>query len=283
LFYNYPAKKLQASLLNHSHYSMGYLKYPLFLYNQRLDYHPHVHMIVPAGGNNENGNWVSSRGKDNFLFHVKVLTKIYRVKFLAGLHELFKNGNLTFPPDWNVNKYYLFKNQLYKISWNVYAKQAFVGPQQVLEYLARYTHKIAISNYRILKITGSHVTFRCADRKAKKTKTRTVTGSEFIRLFSKHILPKRYIKIRHFGFLSSRCKTKCLALARKSLGVSSPPPKIKMTTRQFIIQTTCEDPYTCPCCKKGKMLVLQIIPAIRGSPQKIPMHFFASDKKVQLI
>lgn len=240
-------------------------------------------MIVPAGGLNENGHWVNSRGKDNFLFHVKALSKTFRGKFLAGMHELFKNGDLTLPPDWNRSKYYLFKDALYKTSWNVYAKRAFGGPQQVLEYLARYTHKIAISNYRINRITDTHVTFRYADRKAKQTRTRTVAGVEFVKLFSKHILPKGFVKIRHFGFLSSRCKTRCLALARMSLGVSSPPAKIKMTTRQLIIHSTGKDPYRCPCCKKGEMVVVKIIPTIRGSPLKIPLRFYASDKKVQLV
>ena len=254
----------------------------LHTWNQRLEYHPHLHMIVPAGGVNKKGQWVNSRGKDNFLFHVKALSIVFKSKFMEGVHKLFMNGDLNLPPDWNVNKYYKCKNVLYKLSWNVYAKRAFGGPEQVLEYLARYTHKIAISNYRILAISDTHVTFRYADRKAKKISTRTVTGEEFIKLFARHILPKGFVKIRHFGFLASRVKRKYLSQARKCLNAPTPPPKAKLTSRQFLILTTGKDPYQCPCCEKGEMVVIKIIPAIRGSPCKIPMRFLAADRKVSL-
>ena len=255
----------------------------LHTWNQKLDFHPHVHMIIPAGGVNDKGQWVKSRGKDNFLFHVKALSIVFRGKFMEKLHKFFCSGNLNFPPSFDVNQYLDLKKKLYKVFWNVYAKQAFGGPDQVLEYLARYTHKIAISNYRILAVTDTHVTFRYADRQAKKTRTRTVTGVEFIKLFSRHILPKGFVKIRHFGFLASRNKAKNLASARKSLGASCPPVKVKLSTRQFMILTQGKDPYQCPCCKKGEMVICTIIPAIRGSPLKIPLRFFAADRKVCLV
>jgi len=152
-----------------------------------------------------------------------------------------------------------------------------------LEYLGRYTHKICISNYRILKITDSHVTFRYLDRKVNKVANKKVRGDDFIKLFAEHILPKGFVKIRHFGILSSRTKKETLTMARKSLAAKPPPPKVKMTTREFMIMTTGKDPYACPKCKQGEMIVIAILPAIRGSPLKPPMRFFAKDKKVALV
>jgi len=178
--------------------------------------------------------------------------------------------------------YKFTKNKLYKMGWIAYAKKAFGGPDQVLEYLGRYSHRICISNYRILDISKTHVTFRYLDRKAKKSKVKTIKGEAFLRLFAEHILPKHFVKIRHIGFLCSRTKQQDLATARASLGAPPPIPKVKLTTREFIKMTTGKDPYLCPCCGVGEMIIISMMPAIRGSPVRTPLRFMAKDRKVNL-
>ena len=208
-----------------------------------MTYHPYIHCIVPAGGLTKTGNWKHAKSKGNFLFPVMAMSRLFRGKLLAGLHDLFKAGKLKLTPDMSCN-YKVVKNTLYKKEWVIYAKKAFGGPDQVLEYLGRYTHKICISNFRIIKITQTHVTFQYLDRKAKRKRIKTVKGTDFVRLFAAHILPKSFVKIRHIGILSSRSKKTDLAKARKSLNAASLSLKQKacaehsrsMTTREF--QTT---------------------------------------------
>lgn len=249
----------------------------LHTWTQQMEYHPHIHCIVPGGGLTKKGEWKTSKGKDNFLFHVKAMSTLFKKKLMYYLHELVKNGKITLPYNWlnksnDLNPYYLLKDKLYKKKWVVYAKQAFAGPKQVFEYLARYTHKVCISNYRIIKVTNTQVTFRYLDRKNNLVKFKTLPGYEFLKLFSKHILPKGFIKIRHFGFLSTRSKNKDIQLIRKSLGVQFKQHKKKLSTREVIIATTGKDPYLCPCCKKGEMVVVELIPCTRGSPSRISLN-----------
>jgi len=130
------------------------------------------------------------------------MSKLFRGKLLAGISQLHLNGKLKKSPSMK-SGHYTTKNSLYNMNWVVYAKQAFGGPQQVLEYIGRYTHKICISNYRILNITQTHVTIRYTDRKANKSKTKTIPGEQFLQLFAEHILPKGFVKIRHIGFQSA--------------------------------------------------------------------------------
>lgn len=254
----------------------------LHTWTQQMTYHPHVHCIIPAGGLIKNGKWKHSKSKGNFLFPVKAMSRLFRGKLMDGIHQLFLKGTLKLKSK-EVSNYKNTKNDLYKKEWNVYAKKAFGGPEQVLEYLARYTHKICISNYRILKITQTHVTFKYFDRIKNRQRTKTIKGNAFIRLFMEHILPKRFVKIRHFGFLASRVKKTNLRQIRKSLSVQCPPPKVKLSTREFIKLTTSKDPYLCPCCSKGEMVIIKILPAIRGSPVRPPLRFYAKDKKINII
>jgi len=254
----------------------------LHTWTQQMTYHPHVHCIVPAGGLTKEGKWKHAKSKGNFLFPVKAMSRLFRGKLLAGLHDLYKADELKLTSEMGM-KYKKVKNKLYKMEWVVYAKKAFGGPDQVLEYLGRYTHKICISNFRILQITQTHVTFKYLDRKAKCQQIKSVKGTDFVRLFAVHILPKRFVKIRHIGFLSSRSKKHDLAKARKSLKVSPPSPKQKLTTREFIKMTTGKDPHECPRCGKGEMVIIEKLPAIRGSPVQPPFRIFARNRKVALI
>ncbi len=178
----------------------------LHTWNQKMQYHPHMHCIIPAGGINESGNWKTSKGKADFMFHVKALSAKFKKKFLHHLVLLYKAGTLVLPPNnqqWkDGSSFYQTKAKLYDKDWVVYAKEAFGGPAQVIEYLGRYTHKIAISNHRILKMDDSHITFKYLDRKQNKTQFERMKGEDFILRFVQHILPKRFVKIRHYGFLS---------------------------------------------------------------------------------
>lgn len=253
----------------------------LHTWTQQMTYHPHVHCIVPGGGLAKNDQWKHAKSKGEFLFPVKAMSRLFRGKLMAGLHQMYLCGELQLTPQM-ARMYKNVKNNLYKKEWVVNIKNAFGGPEQVLEYSGRYIHKICISNFRIIKITTTHVAFKYLDRKAGKQKIKILKGSAFIRLFAEHILPKNFVKIRHFGILSSRSKKKDLAKARKSLGADPPPVKVKMTTREFILMTTGKDPYRCPCCGQGEMVIIAKVPAIRGSPVRPPMRFFARDRKVNI-
>ena len=254
----------------------------LHTWTQQMTYHPHVHCIVPAGGIKSNGSWQHSKSRGNFLFPVHAMSRLFRGKLLAGIHELYNSGQLNLTDQLAANYKYI-KNKLYKKEWIVYAKKAFGGPNQVLEYLGRYTHKICISNYRILDITKTHVTFKYLNRKSNKSEIKTINGEAFLRLFAEHILPKGFVKIRHIGFLSSRSKKEDLAKVRKNLNVPPPTPKEKLTTREFIIMTTGKDPYLCPSCGEAEMVIVSIMPSIRGSPIKTPLRFVPKDRKVNII
>jgi hypothetical protein len=254
----------------------------LHTWNQQLQYHPHIHCIIPAGGINNKGEWKNSKGEWNYLFSVKALSSKFKKKFLINLVKLYKKKALNIPsrdPKWNTaNEFYKTKSKLYNSKWVVYAKEAFGGPEQVLEYLGRYTHRIAISNYRIIAMSDTHVTFRYLDRVANKTATKSIRGEQFIKLFLQHVLPFRFIKIRHYGFLSSRSKTTDLAQIRKVLNAKNPGLKLKLSAREITIKTKGVDPYVCPKCKKGMLVVVEISPSSRGSPDR----GFAKDKMVAL-
>jgi hypothetical protein len=178
----------------------------LHTWDQLINYHPHLHFIVPAGGIGESGAWVSSKSDGDFLFDVKHMSAVFSARFAEKLRKLKKKGEICkFVP-----------KDLIKNPWVVYAKQAFGSPHSVVEYLGRYTHRVAISNARILKVTGTHVTFRWCDRANNyKVKTETVTGLEFLERFIQHIVPPYFRRIRHLGFLSSRNKAAAINAIRR--------------------------------------------------------------------
>jgi hypothetical protein len=181
----------------------------LHTWDQQLHFHPHVHFIVPAGGIDKNGNWKSSKQDGKFLFDVKQMSGVFSARFAKKLRKLKRQGK--------IKKY--VPRDLIKKPWVVYAKQAFGSPQSVVEYLGRYTHRVAISNTRILEVTESHVTFSWCDREnGYKKKNQTIPGTEFLERFLDHIVPPYFRRIRHLGFLSTRSKKQSLAAIRKSLG-----------------------------------------------------------------
>lgn len=250
----------------------------LHTWTQQITFHPHVHCIVPAGGISNNKQWKNSKAKGGFLFPVKALAIVFRAKLMHGLNQLFINNQLSLSQHLHSN-FEKTKNLLFKKKWVVYTKKAFAGPQQVLEYIGRYTHKICISNFRILKISDSHVTFSYLDRNKKIRKSKTINGTDFVKLFAEHILPKGFVKIRHIGFLASRCKKNLLSIARKCLGAEQKPKRL-LSHRDIIIRSTGKDPYKCPCCFHGEMAIVQIIPKIRGSPCKPTLRSLPKDRLI---
>jgi hypothetical protein len=215
----------------------------LHTWGQQLSLHPHLHCIVPGGGVNKNGQWQNSRTDGKFLFPVKALSKFFRAKYCAKLKAK------------SPVQYEQIRQELWKKPWVVFAKKPFGSPKSVVEYLGRYTHKIAISNHRIKSIDEQNVTFDYKDyRVAGVKKQMTLTHQEFIRRFALHILPKRFVKIRHYGFLSSTWKRQKLKLLQEKL-------KVK------ILEKAERKPFLpkCPCCKTGNLHRIAVFDQ-RGPP-----------------
>ncbi len=187
----------------------------LHTWDQQLRFHPHVHLIVPSGGMDKNGKWKSTKQNGGFLFDVKQMSAMFSAKFAKKLRTLKKEGK--------IRKY--VPRDLIKKPWVVYAKQAFGSAESVVEYLGRYTHRVAISNARIMKVTDTHVTFSWCDREnGYQKKTETISGTEFLKRFLDHIVPPYFRRIRHLGFLASRSKKQNLKAIRQSLGLEQLPP-----------------------------------------------------------
>ena len=221
----------------------------LHTWGQTLTLHPHLHCIVPGGGLTKAGHWKMARSDGKYLFNVKAMSKMFRGKYIAALKELLP---LQMTP--------ALLNALYKHNWVVYAKQPFTGPESVVEYLGRYTHKIAISNHRLKQVDDSRVTFSYKDyRHGSVKKEMTLEAGEFIRRYAMHILPKGLVRIRHFGILSSTSKLKAATIIKAQLPAVEPP--------LFFIKRILQDynPLQCPCCKQNTMLRLMSFE--RGPPQ----------------
>ena len=237
----------------------------LHTWGQNLSLHPHLHCIVPGGGITPQGKWKSARLKGKFLFPVKAMSKVFRAKFVAALRKAATKENILIDPS-------IFK-QLFAKNWVIYAKRPFLGPNQVIEYLGRYTHKIAISNHRLLKVDDTHIRFGYKDyRQAGKKKELVLPIMEFIRRFALHILPPSFVRIRHYGFLASRYKQQNLRTIREDLGLK-PQAEVVNGNWQAISRQRLEfDPMRCPCCGKMAMRVRFTFPPLRAPPIKNAQH-----------
>ena len=189
----------------------------LHTWGSEMNYHPHIHMILLGGGLDHSDNWKAADRK--FFIPVKILSKVFRGKLLASLKELRLAKSLQYCG--SSKKYlnsYVFQDlidECYGIEWNLYIKETFNGAGSVIQYLGKYTHRIAISNYRLISIDGDKVTYYVKDYRNKGTwKPFTVTGVEFIRRFLMHVPPRRFVRIRHYGILSTRCKAVKMTLCR---------------------------------------------------------------------
>ncbi|MCI0529961.1 MAG: IS91 family transposase [Nitrospira sp.] len=240
----------------------------LHTWDQRLHYHLHLHCAIPAGALAlDNKQWIPPKG--NYLFPVKALSIVYRAKFLAALKISFSSGKLQFPamitPLSAQEAFQQWINVLYQKTWVVYSKPAFGGAKAVLDYLGRYTHKIAISNDRILALKDNSVRFLYRNRsQGNKQCVLTLPAEEFIRRFLLHTLPDSYMRVRHFGFLANRSKKQDLALCRKLLGQTLPSQELKVPEEkpplELLKDLTGTDLTKCPACQHGRMFVVQELP-----------------------
>ena len=234
----------------------------LHTWNQTLLDHIHLHCLIPAGALSSNRKRFNA-GPKNFLFPVKALSKVFRGKFIDALKKAYTENKLIFPGRTiEIQSRQGFSdliNQLYKKEWVVYSKKPFAGPKQVLAYLGRYTHRIAISNNRILSINNGSVSFAYKDRSNNDTrKTMSLKANEFIRRFLIHTLPKGYTRIRHFGFLANRNKIQNITTVRTLLNITpNLPKKMKKTFQEMMFHLTGVDVTLCPHCKKGRMVFLK--------------------------
>jgi hypothetical protein len=230
----------------------------LHTWSQNLRHHPHVHCVVPAGGIALDGSgWVNCRQK--FFLPVRVLSRLFRGKLLAFLRDAHTEGKLEFGGQLAVLAdpvcFQAWLRPLKKSAWVVYAKRPFGGPENVLKYLARYTHRVAISNGRLLNCEQGRVSFRWRDSKDNnRTKTMTLDAIEFIRRFLHHILPPGFVKIRHFGFLANRNRSVRLALCRTHLAawVPADAPVGLLTDQQMRAAER-----RCPACQIGTLHIVE--------------------------
>lgn len=241
----------------------------LHTWTQTLLDHPHIHCIVPGGGLSSDGTgWVSS--KKNFFIHVKVLSRKFRGKFLHYLKRAYGNRELRFSGSMERLKetafFDEFLNGLYKLEWVVYCKPPFQNAGKVIDYLGRYTHRVAISNDRIVGIVKDQVVFKYRDRgDNNKIKTMHLEASEFIRRFLLHVLPDGFMKIRYYGILSNRNRKDKLSVCKKLLNVSPEEnDREKETWEDLLFRITGIDPRICPECKKGKMVRRETLPPKRS-------------------
>lgn len=231
----------------------------LHTWGQSLQHHPHVHSVVPGGGlSPDHSRWVGS--SDRFFLPVKVLSRVFRGKFLALLKKAFRKGRLQLhgqltklrrKSDWNG-----FLNQAYGCEWVVYTKPPFAGPEQVLRYLANYTHRVAISNHRILSLENGEVTFRWKDyRHGSKKRKMTLPACEFLRRFFQHVLPKGFVRIRQFGFLANCKRRSNLETCHRLLPVSAVVGALTESVPDV-------EAALCPVCHLGHMRIVEHLPSL---------------------
>jgi Putative transposase/Transposase zinc-binding domain len=232
----------------------------LHTWGQNLLHHPHVHCVIPAGGlSPDHKSWV--RPRYPFFLPVRVLSRVFRGKFLAGLKRAFRRGELCLPgplkPLQQDRAFRAFLRPLFRQDWIVYAKRPFGGPEHVLHYLARYTHRVAISNHRLLRFRDGNVTFRWKDyAHGNKRRLMTLTAEEFLRRFLLHTLPRGFVRIRSSGFLANRRRTALLPLCQQLLEANprSPSPAPPATEAQP------QAAWVCPRCG-GPMVVIERLTA----------------------
>ncbi len=237
----------------------------LHTWSQKLTDHFHIHCLVAGGALSfDKKRWIAS--KKSFLFRVQSLAKEFKKQYLGLLEKAYLNDDLFLPGKPAIYKskqeFKNFIQSLFKVKWVTYAKRPFSGPEQVLEYLGRYTHRVAISNNRIKSIDNGQVCFEYKDRTDNGTiKTMTVAAHEFIRRFLLHVLPHNFMKIRYFGFLSHRNKKQAIKFIRKWIDPDAKiPQKTKETVLEMMQRLTGQDLLCCPKCMKGKMTIIKKLP-----------------------
>jgi Putative transposase/Transposase zinc-binding domain len=230
----------------------------LHTWGQNLQFHPHVHCVVTGGGLSANGTrWIAS--PSNFFLPVRVLSRVFRGKFLAGLRAALAKGELRFAPD----QFERLLSAAVGTDWVVYAKPPLGGPEQVLKYLARYTHRVAISNARLLDFEDGMVRFRYKDyAHGNRQRVMTLTSLEFVRRLLLHVLPTGLQRIRHYGILANRHRHEKLTVCRRLLGSASAaetdPSEETRETRES--PSSIAPTRVCPVCGAGRMIVIKELP-----------------------
>ena len=240
----------------------------LHTWDQLLNAHFHLHCLVPGGAVSEDWQeWHPCKNK--YLFNIEALSLVFRGKFIAHLKTAYKKDMLCFPgiltPFKKSGRFGHLIDSLYSKKWVIYIKKPVERPEFILKYLARYTHRVAISNQRILSLKDGMVTFTRKDRKTKRICKVTIAAVEFIRRFLLHALPKRFVRIRHYGYLSNRNKKQNLNHIRTIMGVSTTVIKrIKKSVQEIMLKLAGVDIQLCPCCRKGEMRRIKKIPLYTG-------------------
>lgn len=218
----------------------------LHTWGQQITLHPHLHCIVPGGGLNPQQKWITAKNQGKYLFPVKAMSKVFRAIFIEKLKK-----KTPLDKEW--------ENQMYKKEWVIFAKRPFGSPKTVLEYIGRYTHKIAISNHRIKDIDEKTVSFSYKDyHNGGKVETLTLEAMEFIRRFAMHILPANFVRIRHFGILSSTRKKTTIPIIKAQLPEMVYQYESKRVVKEY-------NPRLCPCCETETMITIEIMTK-RGPP-----------------
>jgi hypothetical protein len=239
----------------------------LHTWGQTLSQHLHLHCLVAAGALGSTGQWI--RPRRGFLFPVKALSQVFRGKFIAGLARAFDTGCIDVAgstlalaePAHRARLLAALRAQ----SWVVYAKQPFGGPQQVLDYLGRYTHRVAISNHRLVSVSDQQVRFRYKDyAHSNARKVLALDAAEFIRRFLLHVLPTGFMRIRHYGIIANRAKATKLTHARTALGQPSMPPPPPESIAAFWLRIVQLNVHQCPYCRVGRMVVIAPLPTPRA-------------------
>jgi hypothetical protein len=253
----------------------------LHTWDQTLNAHFHLHCLVPAGALAADGTqWVPTHPR--FLFPVRALSTVFRAKFLAACQQAYAKEALRFTPEaaWcgSPTGFTHLLAQLYGQPWVVYAKRPCAGPTQVLEYLGRYIHRIAIANHRLLEVRDGRVRFTYRHRRhGNRVQTMTLEAHEFIRRFLLHIVPHGFQRLRHVGFLANRCKARALRQCRHLLGQpTNPPPRETPSAVEWMRQRTGIDLTQCPHCGHGPLVRTPLPPltargASRKAPQEVPI------------
>ena len=240
----------------------------LHTWDQKLNAHFHLHCLVAGGAvSKDKKRWLPL--KNDYLFNEEALSRVFRGKFMERVKHAYKTGSFKFAGQ----SYGDFKNRLYTKNWVVSVREPVKRPEHVLEYLARYTHRVAIANSRIKKLENGMVSFTAKNRKEKRTEIITITAVEFIRRFLLHSLPRGFVRIRHYGFLANRNRNEYLKAIRDLMGISAPPEKEITSLEEIMLQLTGIDITVCPCCTKGKMEFFAEIPKGRARP---PNHMTCS-------
>ena len=245
----------------------------LHTWGQNLMDHAHIHCIVTGGGlSNDDTSWLSFR--KNFFIPVKVLSRLFRGKMLFYLKKSWEAEELKFPGTLAKlqDQFAVLLNDLYKMEWVVYSKPPFKNAETLIDYLGRYTHRIAIGNHRILKMEDGKVFFLWRDyADGNKKKIMRLEASEFIRRFLLHVLPEKFVKVRYYGLLANRKSDTMLSRCRRLLACPNEPKKESApeTWQEFLLRVCRLDLMTCPFCKKGRMVRKEAILPVRcNSPPK---------------